>query len=83
MTGFRCVGDLNKSRLKTSGDSFKEYYFKDYEKLTKGDVETAFSLSQFKSDEEAINMIALYFINNFFFLFSFFFFFFLRTMGSW
>ena len=76
MTGLRCVGDLNKSRIKTGDDNFKEYYFKDYEKLSKGDLETAFLLSQIRSYEEAVNMAALCFTNNFLF-------FFLRTRGSW
>ena len=69
MSGLRFVGDLDKSRLKTNDESFKEYYFKDYEKLTKGDLETAFLLISFRSDEEAVNMVALYFNNNFFFFF--------------
>ena len=67
MTGLRCIGDLDKNRLKTGDDSFKEYYFKDYEKLSKADLKTVFLLSQYRSDEEAINMVVLYFINNFFF----------------
>ena len=73
MIGLRCVSDL-KSRLKTGDDSFKEYYFKDLEKLRKGNLETVFLLSQFRSDEQAVNIVALYFINNFLIL---------RTRGSW
>ena len=51
MTSLRFIGDLYKSRLKTGEDCFKEYYFKDYEKLSKVNLETIFLLSQFRSDE--------------------------------
>ena len=67
MTALRFVGDLEKNRFKTGDDSFKEYYFKDYEKLTKGDLETIFLLCQFRSNDDAVNMAFLYFINNFLF----------------
>ena len=33
MTGLRCIGDLDKNRLKIGDNRFKEFYFKDYEKL--------------------------------------------------
>ena len=56
---------LTKIGLKWSDDRFKEHYFKDYEKLTKDDLETTYLLSQFRSDADAVNMTALYFINNF------------------
>ena len=69
MMELRCVGDLNRSMFKTGDNGFKEHYFKDYDKLTMGDLETAFLLSQFRSDEDAVNMAALYFINNFLFFF--------------
>ena len=65
ITGLRCVSDLDKNMFKTSNDSFMDLYFKDYEKLTKVDLETVFLLSQFKSDEDTVNMVALYFINNY------------------
>ena len=55
-------------------DSFKVHYFKDYKKLTKSNLKTTFLLNQFSSDEEAVNMVVLYFINNFLFL---------RIKGSW
>ena len=67
MTGLSCSGDLDKSQFRTRVDSFKEFYFKDFEKLTKADLETVFLLSQYRTDEEAVNMAALYFINNFLF----------------
>ena len=65
MTGLSCICDLDKNRLKTGVDNFKEYYFKDYKKLSKANLETIFFMSQFRSDEEAENMAILYFINNF------------------
>ena len=66
MTGLRYIGDLNKSRFRIGDDSFKEYYFKEYEKFNKVDLETVFLLSQYRCDEKAVNIAALYFINNFF-----------------
>ena len=68
MIGLRCSGDLDKSQFRSGVDSFKEFYFTDYEKLSKVDLETIFLVSQCRSDEEAVNMTTSYFINNFFFL---------------
>ena len=65
ITGLRYIGVLDKNMLKTGDDSFKEYYFKDYGKLSKTDLETVFLMSQFRSDKEATNMVVLYFIINF------------------
>ena len=59
--------NLDKSQFRIEVDSFKEFYFKAYEKLSKIDVETMFLVSQYRTDDEAINMAALYFINNFLF----------------
>ena len=67
MTGLSCSGDLDKSQFRIGVDSFKKFYFKDFEKLTKVDLETIFLLSQYRTDEEVINIAALYFINNFLF----------------
>ena len=53
MTGLICVGDLDKNRLKTGDDSFRDYYFKDYSKLSKADLEAIFFMNQFRNDEEA------------------------------
>ena len=65
MIGLSCSGDLDKSQFRTEVDSFKEFYFKDYEKLSKADLEKMFLLSQYRTNEEAVNMAALYFSNNF------------------
>ena len=63
----RCVGELDKSRFKTCDDNFNDQYFKDYEKVSMANLETVFLLSQFKSDEDVVKMVALYFINNYLF----------------
>ena len=42
MTRLICVRDLDKHRLKTGDDSFKDCYFKAYLKLSKADLETTF-----------------------------------------
>ena len=68
MTGLSCSGDLDKSQFKIGVDSFNEFYFKDFEKLTKAHLETVFLVSQYRIDEEVVNKAALYFINNFLFL---------------
>ena len=60
-----CVDNLDKNRLKTGDDSFRDYYFKDYPKLSKADLETVFLMSQFRTDDEAVSMAVLYLINNF------------------
>ena len=44
MTRLRCICDLDKNRLKTGDDHFREYYFKDYSKLSKADLEINFFL---------------------------------------
>ena len=65
MTGLRCIGNLDKNRLKTGDGNFKKFYVKDYEKLSKADLEIVFLMNQFRSDEEVVNMVVLYLINNF------------------
>ena len=68
MIGLRCSGDLDKSRSRSGVDSFKEFYFKEYEKLRKADLETVFLVSQNRSYKEAVNMTALYLLIIFCFL---------------
>ena len=66
--GLICVGDLYKNRLTTGDDSFRKYYFKDYSKLSKADLETVFFMSQFRNNDEAVSMAVLYLIDNFLFV---------------
>ena len=47
MTGLSYSGDFDKSQIRTGVDRFKEFYFKDYEKLTKANLETVFLMSQY------------------------------------
>ena len=67
-TGLICVGDLDKNRLTTWDDSFKEYYFKDYSNLSKVDLETLFLMNQFRNNDKAVSMVVLYLIKNFLFV---------------
>ena len=67
MTSLSCSADLNKSHIRIGVDSFTKFYFKDYEKLTKADLEMIFLVSQYRTDEKAVNMATSYFINNFLF----------------